>query len=115
MRAPLQVLAAMVDPLKRVRAQCTHSKVLPQLLRSCVDTKSAGVRVGCLQTLTGVAPRLTEQESDVCARMIKQLTATEASDTTLSHVLQVRLALQRTLARRAARHLRAHALHVCEC
>lgn len=84
-----EVLTSLKEPLKRVRAECIHKRVLPQLLKTCVDTKSASVRAAVLQTLTGVAPRLTEQESDVCARMVKHLTAHEASDSTLSHVLAV--------------------------
>lgn len=84
-----EVLTALKQPLNRVRAECIHKRVLPQLLKACVDVKSASVRVNVLQTLTGVAPRLTEQESDVCARMIKHLTAHEASDSTLVHVLEV--------------------------
>lgn len=89
-RVQEEVLAALKEPLQRVRAECIHKRVLPQLLKSCVDTKSASVRAAVLQTLAGVAPRLTEQESDVCARMIKHLTAHEASDSTLSYVLEVR-------------------------
>jgi hypothetical protein len=84
-----EVLSALREPLKRVRAECIHKKVLPQLFKSCVDTKNASVRAAALQTLTCIAPRLTEQESDVCARMIKHLTATEASDSTLVLVLEV--------------------------
>ena len=84
-----EVLKALKQPLNRVRAECIHKRVLPQLLKTCVDVKSASVRVHVLQTLTGVAPRLTEQESDVCARMIKHLTSHEASDSTLVHVLEV--------------------------
>lgn len=87
---PVQVLQTLKAPLTKISAACIHNKVLPQLLKACVNTKSASVRLAVLQVVASLAPRLTEQESDVVGRMIKHLTGIDASDPTLSSVMDVR-------------------------
>lgn len=83
------MLQTLKSPLTKITAACIHNKVLPQLLKACVNTKSASVRTGVLVVVALLAPRLTEQESDVVGRMIKHLTGMDSSDPTLSSVMDV--------------------------
>eukprot|EP00892_Ulva_mutabilis_P010562 jgi/Ulvmu1/7879/UM004_0110.1 len=82
-----EVLQTLKSPLTKISAACIHNQVLPQLLKACVNTKSASVRTGVLEVVASLAPRLTEQESDVVGRMIKHLTGMDSSDPTLSSVM----------------------------
>lgn len=54
-----------------------------------MNTKSANVRLAVLDVVASLAPRLSEQESDVVGRMIKHLTGIDSSDPTLSRVMDV--------------------------
>lgn len=86
-----QVLQTMKATMTKISAACIHNKVLPQLLKACVNTKSVNVRLAALQVVASLAPRLTEQESDVVGRMIKHLTAMDSSDPTLASIVEVRI------------------------
>lgn len=89
----VQVLHTFKAPLTTISAACIHNKALPQLLKACVNTKSANVRLAALEVVASLAPRLSEQESDVVGRMIKHLTGIDSSDPTLSSVMDVRPAV----------------------
>lgn len=86
----VQVLQTLKVPMAKISSACIHNKVLPQLLKACVNTKSASVRMAVLEVVAALAPRLTEKESDVVGRMIKHLTGIDSSDATLSGVMDVR-------------------------
>ena len=84
-----EVLAAFKAPLQKVGGACVHAKVLPELMKACLRTKSGAVRAAALAILADMAPRLTEAESGGVVKALARVVSVDKSAATLQNAVKV--------------------------
>jgi hypothetical protein len=84
-----EVLLAFKEPLQKIGGGCLHAKVLPELVKACLRTKSGAVRCAALLDTTIIAPRLTEAESVMLVKVLAQVTSVDKTPNTLKNILKV--------------------------